>query len=505
MAKEGEKAPSSANISTFKKFLESKSGNVKSKLPHQNGTDNQEKLAKSDSSKPTPLSKKKVASTGIDIADLVKQSSKDEGKKKVDSGGIDILQLAKQSKVEGVKKKVSSGGLDIADLAKQSKVEGGKKKVSSGGLDIADLAKQSKVEGVKKKVSSGGLNIAELAKNSMNSPKKELGVGSGKLILEKNPLKNNTTGSLKSGFGGTEIQTKSNLKSGFGGVKLETKGELKSSFGGGLKSKEKTKVESVGDIGELLESRKSLMKNTLNHNVNELHEHLKEKITNSSKVVVDLAELSKIEKESRESWYKTTHEMTVEKKASKESIQRRYNRALKAREQAEAVIEKSTRKLYLAQEETKKALESETKAKAEVEAILLDLNKAIAEANNSELRRRALMITGITGIVLYLFTEFSLEPFVEAAVGSGIELILAKVFLLFILIPFQMVTEKFMIKQTHSDGDGIREHMFREILSVVIDDGVINEKERNLIETFRRHNGLDHTRADEIMSEYLTS
>ena len=44
-----------------------------------------------------------------------------------------------------------------------------------------------------------------------------------------------------------------------------------------------------------------------------------------------------------------------------------------------------------------------------------------------------------------------------------------------------------------------------EILSVVIDDGVVDEKERNLIETFRRHNGLDHTRADEIMSEYLTS
>ena len=322
--------------------------------------------------------------------------------------------------------------------------------------------------------------------------------------MENKPQKNNTTGALKSGFGGTKIQTKSNLKSGFGGIKQETKGELKSSFGG-LKSKEKMKVANVGDIGELLESRKSLMKNTLNHDVNELHEHLKEKITNSSKVVVDLAELSKIEKESRESWYKTTHEMTVEKKASKESIQRRYNRALKAREQAEAVIEESARKLYLAQEETKKALESETKAKAEVEAILLDLNKAIAEANNSEQRRRALMITGITGIVLYLFTEFSLEPFVEAAVGNGFELILAKVFLLFILIPFQMVTEKFMIKQTNSDGDGIREHMFREILSVVIDDGVVDEKERNLIETFRRHNGLDHTRAEEIMSEYLNS
>ena len=339
----------------------------------------------------------------------------------------------------------------------------------------------------------------------MKSPKKELGVGSGKFIFENKQLKNNTTGALKSGFGGSKISTKSKLKSGFGGAKLETKVGLKSNFGGGIKSKGKTQIESVADIGDLLESRKSLMKNTLNHNVNELHEHLKEKLSNSSKVVVDLAELSKIEKESRESWYKATHEMTVEKKASKESIQRRYNRALKAREQAEAVIEESARKLYLAQEETKKALESETKAKAEVEAILLDLNAAIAEANNSEQRRRALLITGVTGIILYLFTEFSLEPFVEAAVGSGIELILAKVFLLFILIPFQMVTEKFMIKQTHSDGDGVREHMFREILSVVIDDGVVDEKERNLIETFRRHNGLDHTRADEIMSEYLTS
>ena len=144
-------------------------------------------------------------------------------------------------------------------------------------------------------------------------------------------MKNNTTGALKSGFGGTKIQTKSNLKADLEELSKKTKGELKSSFGGGLKSKEKLTLESVGDIGELLESRKSLMKNTLNHDVNELHEHLKGKITNSSKVVVDLAELSKIEKESRESWYKTTHEMTVEKKASKESIQRRYNRALKAR------------------------------------------------------------------------------------------------------------------------------------------------------------------------------
>ena len=98
--------------------------------------------------------------------------------------------------------------------------------------------------------------------------------------------------------------------------------------------------------------------------------------------------------------------MTVEKKASKESIQRRYNRALKAREQAEAVIEESARKLYLSQEETKKALESETKAKAEVEAILLDLNKAIAEANNSEQRRRALLVTGAVGIALSSLQNF---------------------------------------------------------------------------------------------------
>lgn len=436
MAKEGEKASSSANVSTFKRFLESKSGNVKSK----------------------PIPKKKVVPDGNNLADLAKHSGNESGKKKV-----------------------SSTGLDIASLAKQSKSESGKKKVSNGGLDIADLAK-----------------------NSMKSQKVELGVGSGKFILENKPSKMNTSGSINTGFGGGKSQTGSNLKTSFGGSNIKKKGALKSSFGGGNKSTNKSQVEKVGDINELLESRKSLIKNTLNHDVNQLHKHLKEKLSNSTEVVVDLAELSKIEKQSRDSWYKTTRQMTVEKRASKDSIQRRYNRAVKAREQAEAVIEESARKLYLAQEETKKALESETKAKAEVEAILLDLNKAIAEANNSELRRRALMITGVTGIVLYLFTEFSLEPFVEAAVGNGIELILAKVFLLFILIPFQMIIERFMIKQTHSDGDGVREHMFREILSVVIDDGVVDEKERNLIETFRRHNGLDHTRAEEIMSEYLT-
>ena len=71
MAKEGEKALL-MRIYTFKKFLELKSGNVKSKPSHDNGTDKQEKLSGSDSSKPKPSPKKKVASTGIDIADLAK-------------------------------------------------------------------------------------------------------------------------------------------------------------------------------------------------------------------------------------------------------------------------------------------------------------------------------------------------------------------------------------------------------------------------------------------------
>ena len=88
--KEGEKAPSNANISTFKKFLELKSGNAKSKPSHENGTDKQEKLS-GQIPQTKAFSKKKVASTGIDIADLAKQSSTDEGKKKVDTGGIDIL------------------------------------------------------------------------------------------------------------------------------------------------------------------------------------------------------------------------------------------------------------------------------------------------------------------------------------------------------------------------------------------------------------------------------
>jgi hypothetical protein len=215
-----------------------------------------------------------------------------------------------------------------------------------------------------------------------------------------------------------------------------------------------------------------------------------------------LALLSAQDVEQRRTLYRHLKGMKVERSGSKDSIRRRFDRERNARLQAENLIEQASRDLYLAKEATQKALAAEQRAKDKVEEALLNLNAAVKAADNAEQRRRAVVITGSIGILLYLVSEFVIDATIESHLqGPGV--VLAKLSILVVLLPLQMIIERLSVKSTGAEGSSVREHLFSDLLRVLLEDEHLTEKELRTIETFRVHHGLSHVEATEILHNVM--
>ena len=220
-------------------------------------------------------------------------------------------------------------------------------------------------------------------------------------------------------------------------------------------------------------------------------------------VKADLSALSIQEEEQRKGLRAFLENASKKKQqTSKDSLQKRLGREKNARKQAEELIERASRDLYLAQEETKRALKAEESAKEEIEKTLLDLNKAIMDADNAEQRRKAMLITAAVGGILYLVSEFIVEAAVEAYTQGGIGLTIAKLSLLIILVPLEIIVEKIMLSKTASDAN-LRHHLFKEIMVFVLADGVVTVKEQETMKLYQRHHGLPDREAGEIFEEVM--
>ncbi len=215
-----------------------------------------------------------------------------------------------------------------------------------------------------------------------------------------------------------------------------------------------------------------------------------------------MAALSAQDAEQRRALNRHLAGLKVEHSGSKHSLRRRFDRERKARLQAEGLIEEASRDLYLAKEATQRALTAEQQAKDKVEEALLNLNAAVKAADNAEQRRRALLITGGIGVVLYLVSEFVIDATIEANLeGPGV--VVAKLSILMVLLPLQMIVERLSVKTAGAEGDNVREHLFADLLRVLLEDEHLTEKELRTIDTFRVHHGFTHGEATEVLHKVM--
>jgi len=215
-----------------------------------------------------------------------------------------------------------------------------------------------------------------------------------------------------------------------------------------------------------------------------------------------MAALSAQDAEQRRALNRHLAGLKVEHSGSKHSLRRRFDRERKARLQAEGLIEEASRDLYLAKEATQRALTAEQQAKDKVEQALLNLNAAVKAADNAEQRRRALLITGGIGVVLYIVSEFVIDATIEANLeGPGV--VMAKLSILMVLLPLQMIVERLSVKTAGAEGDSVREHLFADLLRVLLEDELLTEKELRTIDTFRVHHGFTHSEATEVLHKVM--
>jgi hypothetical protein len=177
-----------------------------------------------------------------------------------------------------------------------------------------------------------------------------------------------------------------------------------------------------------------------------------------------------------------------------ERLNRKVTRERKARVEAEKVIEEQSRRLH-------NANEAITKSNAELESANEELARTMTELTSIEVRRKAALITLLVAIVLFVASEFYLEPILERRI-NGYMLIIAKLGVLGLLVPTEIIVSRILENQVNEIGH-VHEDMYKALLRSAYDDGIITEMERSLLNSSRKQMGISKPIAQRLENDVL--
>ena len=114
---------------------------------------------------------------------------------------------------------------------------------------------------------------------------------------------------------------------------------------------------------------------------------------------------------------------------------------------------------------------------------------------------KALLVTVALGIVLFGISEFRIEPWLEASGVSPTALVYQKVLILGGLVPIQVVLERVISTRLYSSASKVRIDMYAEVLTAMLEDGILTDRELRWLELYRRQQGVtkDEAQAVEAM------
>jgi hypothetical protein len=173
-----------------------------------------------------------------------------------------------------------------------------------------------------------------------------------------------------------------------------------------------------------------------------------------------------------------------------ERLERKIERERKARKDAEAVIEEQSRRIHEANEELKRS-------NAELESSNEDLATTMTKLTSAELQRKATAITLVVAVVLFIISEFAVEPVLERRIDSTIALVVAKIAILGLLLPTEIIVSRLLENQV-TNADSINEEMYLNLLMSAYEDGIITDMERAILDSSRKQLGLSKKVAEEL-------
>ena len=168
-------------------------------------------------------------------------------------------------------------------------------------------------------------------------------------------------------------------------------------------------------------------------------------------------------------------------------LERKYNREKLALQQAERTIEDTSRNLYLANKEISKSNE-------ELMILNEELSATMSKLTSAEVKRKAIVITLCVAAILFLISEFAIEPILEESITNRLLLVLSKVAILGLLVPIEIITSK-ILESRVSNNSEINEGMYLKILEAAYEDGIITKMERSVLSSSAKQLGISKGRA----------
>ncbi|MBL6734030.1 MAG: hypothetical protein ISP84_05765 [Candidatus Poseidonia sp.] len=176
-------------------------------------------------------------------------------------------------------------------------------------------------------------------------------------------------------------------------------------------------------------------------------------------------------------------------------LERKVEREKKARTTAEQTIEASSRRLYLANQ----ALD---KANHQLEATVLELNDTMSRLTSAEVKRQATTATLVVALVLFIISEFAIEPELEKSIDNTLILQLAKLGIFSLLIPFEIIASR-VIESGLSESQDLNAQMYKNLLVSAYEDGIVTDMERAILLSSANQLGLSKQVAERIEREYM--
>ena len=174
-------------------------------------------------------------------------------------------------------------------------------------------------------------------------------------------------------------------------------------------------------------------------------------------------------------------------------LERKLEREKKARLTAEQTIEESSRRLYLANQ----ALDDSNN---QLESTVLELNDTMSKLTSAEVKRQATTATLVVALVLFIISEFAIEPELEKSIENTLVLQISKVAIFSLLIPFELIASR-VIESGLTESGEINRMMYRKLLESAYDDGIITDMERNILNSSAAQYGLSPQMASDLESE----
>jgi len=174
-------------------------------------------------------------------------------------------------------------------------------------------------------------------------------------------------------------------------------------------------------------------------------------------------------------------------------LQRKLEREKKARLTAEQTIEESSRRLYLANQ----ALDDSNN---QLESTVLELNDTMSKLTSAEVKRQATTATLVVALVLFIISEFAIEPELEKSIENTLVLQISKIGIFSLLIPFEIIASR-VIESGLTESGEINRMMYRKLLESAYDDGIITDMERSILSSSAAQYGLSPQMASDLESE----